>query len=840
MKESDARLKHAPSWTMLYEHQSYKYGTDASLSAEHGFLPPPPLSELPDSHGAWDKFHDRLPGLIGTRTIQNAIDYLSVLDANSEQLPDKYLSRAALVLGNIAHAYSFDQKNKRQLPSCVLAPWTRVCKRLGRKQAERTMSDSSYHNWKKKVPSGSMGIDNLELLAPVFKGREGEQEERLSNLVVVVMEARFAKALPLIVAAQEAVVNKQDDILMETLESITDIWGDILGSFGSIINLNSHGLYYINQVAWSKTFIKFVKGVIDGEENLIASAVTLFHVMDAFLGRSSFESVLGRQMKEKRKRMPKLHADFIGAIANERYSVKRYIESSANVELKSRHKDLANIYDCWFERHIRQAVPFMSLGQNAGRVLTNGGGGMDYKIIDEKLRQSNKERGGNLISVHTSAARESVKCLVKTKGREVYEVTFDIGSTRKWWPGDGVRFYCRHSDGEKTKTVNRIYSLTSLSGRQLRCLIRLISYPHNGQPRYGAASSFLTRKLESDEKSLSVRYDIVLRPRFHLPKDVTVPTIMIAGGVGIAPFISFAQQFSKRAGSHQGDNAQPSMLPHCLFISIHSEAEIVYLKLLSELNKRHILQVYYVFTGEPGKIARLQRGELVFSRNKGADHLHIDALLWKQRNLIAKRLEMKAHAYVCGGVGFAKTVQGVLTRIISSNQLAENPHEFFFKLIADNRYHQDVYASYPNNAKAKALWSLDQFRAYKKKQPNKCLIIVEGNIYDVTEYVEKHPGGAQVIRYVNGQDATDLFRRIHSKNTEADAWLQSFLIGSVGLSVKKRKLFLRPKQNDEQENHENSVRPAQGISALLSAGLFADSIPKGAGRRAAVILSQTM
>jgi cytochrome b involved in lipid metabolism len=46
--------------------------------------------------------------------------------------------------------------------------------------------------------------------------------------------------------------------------------------------------------------------------------------------------------------------------------------------------------------------------------------------------------------------------------------------------------------------------------------------------------------------------------------------------------------------------------------------------------------------------------------------------------------------------------------------------------------------------------------------PSDCWVIVHGKVYDVTEYVPRHPGGAMI--YVKaGGDCTQLFDSYHTK-----------------------------------------------------------------------------
>lgn len=46
-----------------------------------------------------------------------------------------------------------------------------------------------------------------------------------------------------------------------------------------------------------------------------------------------------------------------------------------------------------------------------------------------------------------------------------------------------------------------------------------------------------------------------------------------------------------------------------------------------------------------------------------------------------------------------------------------------------------------------------------------CWVIVNGNVYDVTEYLDKHPGGAQILLQYGGKDATAMYEPIHAPGT---------------------------------------------------------------------------
>jgi len=50
----------------------------------------------------------------------------------------------------------------------------------------------------------------------------------------------------------------------------------------------------------------------------------------------------------------------------------------------------------------------------------------------------------------------------------------------------------------------------------------------------------------------------------------------------------------------------------------------------------------------------------------------------------------------------------------------------------------------------------------KHNKESDCWLVIAGHIYDVTDFLDGHPGGRQTILRVAGQDATDLFTRLHA------------------------------------------------------------------------------
>ncbi|XP_064122896.1 LOW QUALITY PROTEIN: cytochrome b5 reductase 4-like [Macrobrachium nipponense] len=76
----------------------------------------------------------------------------------------------------------------------------------------------------------------------------------------------------------------------------------------------------------------------------------------------------------------------------------------------------------------------------------------------------------------------------------------------------------------------------------------------------------------------------------------------------------------------------------------------------------------------------------------------------------------------------------------------------------------------------------------KHNKRNDCWMVLKGKVYNVTPYMEFHPGGEEELMRGVGIDATDLFNEVH-KWVNYESLLQKCLVGRL---VESRSLFLKP------------------------------------------------
>uniref|UniRef100_A0A0A8XZQ3 Cytochrome b5 heme-binding domain-containing protein n=1 Tax=Arundo donax TaxID=35708 RepID=A0A0A8XZQ3_ARUDO len=60
-----------------------------------------------------------------------------------------------------------------------------------------------------------------------------------------------------------------------------------------------------------------------------------------------------------------------------------------------------------------------------------------------------------------------------------------------------------------------------------------------------------------------------------------------------------------------------------------------------------------------------------------------------------------------------------------------------------------------------------------------CWVVIHGKVYDVTKFLEDHPGGEDVLLHASGSgDATEAFEEV-GHSTSAINMMESYLIGSI-------------------------------------------------------------
>lgn len=67
----------------------------------------------------------------------------------------------------------------------------------------------------------------------------------------------------------------------------------------------------------------------------------------------------------------------------------------------------------------------------------------------------------------------------------------------------------------------------------------------------------------------------------------------------------------------------------------------------------------------------------------------------------------------------------------------------------------------------------------KHADESSCYSVVDGKVYDLTEWMVKHPGGKANILKMCGKDATEMFRAQHGDGEKFDKILEGYYLSDL-------------------------------------------------------------
>eukprot|EP00252_Welwitschia_mirabilis_P006480 TRINITY_DN1736_c1_g1_i1.p1 TRINITY_DN1736_c1_g1~~TRINITY_DN1736_c1_g1_i1.p1 ORF type:complete len:135 (+),score=29.26 TRINITY_DN1736_c1_g1_i1:332-736(+) len=102
-----------------------------------------------------------------------------------------------------------------------------------------------------------------------------------------------------------------------------------------------------------------------------------------------------------------------------------------------------------------------------------------------------------------------------------------------------------------------------------------------------------------------------------------------------------------------------------------------------------------------------------------------------------------------------------------------------------------------------------------------CWLIIEGKVYDVTKFLEEHPGGDEVLLSATGKDATDDFEDVGHSNSARDMMAQYYVGDIDPATIPKKQTYKPAKQAhyDQDKTTEFIIRILQFLVPLAILGL---------------------
>ncbi|KAK8686498.1 hypothetical protein V6N13_125522 [Hibiscus sabdariffa] len=105
-----------------------------------------------------------------------------------------------------------------------------------------------------------------------------------------------------------------------------------------------------------------------------------------------------------------------------------------------------------------------------------------------------------------------------------------------------------------------------------------------------------------------------------------------------------------------------------------------------------------------------------------------------------------------------------------------------------------------------------------------CWLIISGKVYDVTPFMDEHPGGGEVLLSATAKDATNDFEDIgHSE--DARDMLEKYYVGEIdSTTVPGKRTYIPPQQtpfnpNANAKASESLIKILQFLVPLLILGL---------------------
>ncbi|KXH26625.1 cytochrome b5-like Heme/Steroid binding domain-containing protein [Colletotrichum simmondsii] len=784
---------------------------------------------LPASLKAWEVVHGNLPRLLRARRVRHAVDALrerATVDGRDawDDLEQRHLARAALVLSALAHAYMFgEEQNKSkecegrsQVPRHVLDPWDRVCTALGRKLTGRVPADDVLNN--------AMGNAAFNLSSAYF----GLPEERLSSGLQGTMEGIFAPALSAMALAQSGVLADQPDQVTYCLESLAATIVQCANVFEAMTLRDAAAF---DPVVWIKTYPAMGRAVTPGELGNSGADTPLFHALDVFIGRQDVKGDLTKMQSDRKATLPANIRAFLDALGDRAASVRDYVAACASrapqgvsSEEQSQYRHLEAAWDgllqmyVWFlERHRVKAIGVTGVSLNTGRHSTSSG----VKSTDQckhagsssadKGKGKPKMRPEAMLSMQMKAGMASrlggrplwqdarIQSQTVYEGSTVVEVKLDAnlpleaGDRVQVWPPRKRRNFNRASsrqrrlrastppedqDAPSDESVEdrndnaepRFYSIARVatdSAGEGGMTITLTVSQHSPE---GFVSSFLSNAAQGTH--------LRLRPwpslRFRQPQDLSVPLVLIGQGSGIGPLVGFLHE--RAAWAQQRRDSTGDVGELLLIIAAKTRRHVpCSLDNLEHLTRILPLTITLALSQEThhfrirgGIRTQLPEGERRLTR-----HLveHRDSI----HHLVK---DEGGHVFVCGSSDFGATVTSSL-ELGQPQQEDQGVNPFDASNYTDipsppahwDRLHQDLFTAVKKPSKPQvpsssttttsSLPIITPSELAAHNSITSSWAAIDGTVYDLTPFLTIHPGGPKTLLESAGTIADVRFAETH-------------------------------------------------------------------------------
>ncbi len=801
------------------------------LSEECGFLPRLEAErELPASHRAWDEIAAALPSLWRDIGVRAAVRDLPPLRGTEDVLPARYVRRASTLLSVVAHSYVHsDRDRSADLPPALVQAWDDVGRRLGKPEPFMRYEDAALGNWFRPDPSARLTIEDLRLLVPAT----GLETEHRFYLTQVETHARATPIVGAVVRAQEALARGDEAaleaellLMIETVRALTD---EVLVK----LDPNPYSPTTVDPILFGGIVADLAVPYQQHIPGPSGTAAPLFHVLDAFLGRKVFDSDIGVDAIRLRKWGPKAVARFVAAVSASPGA--QDILATGSRRLRGLVQTLIDAYSGprgWLEAHRIMVYGFIEMSFKAGRPVTIGGFGgtfhdRPWRTVHEALMESRAER-------ELAAPAHAQQGLLRERDQATYpgatRIVLDVEDEGiVYRPGDRCQVIPANTRERVDATVAALKAADDLTvalttpwrlalrqradgeTREELPLVEFLTYARlcplpratakalmriSGSPALHA----IVEARREDELDLREALELLTKYGYDVSglhpslASIVQPEMfrhyaIVSGGNGGAPAetielavqaVEYTSEAGPRPGPRKGTASSylidAAPLGSAVPVSIVRPA-----RLKAPLDERAPIVVLADNNGFDGVRS------IIDARAAATDPAPVWAFVEEEDcpigQLVAsdanvallREIVPGAQLYVSGADAFVQRALDALSELHSTAVVRQ--------LIADRQLMFQVMPTHVRwrepGVLGDGIYDNSELVRHNNAEHGYWLA-VDGNVYDMTEFRHRHPGGAYIIDASAGLDASEEYAVVrHFLDPEINAMLAMYKIGAI-------------------------------------------------------------
>lgn len=367
---------------------------DGDLTFSSGFMPRTAADwPLTGAHEAWEQLATQLPALTTSPNAQRIISDLPMIPAGVDDLPDAQLKRAATVLGAIAQSYwrfgvapmylTRGEQISANLPAVVERPWRQVNHRLGRAEVTLSTEDCFFNNFTffdagHIASDGTYRIEDarIELIRPKVPAF-GNEAERVFISAFVEVNSVIAPVVSLTCRLAEVLAEGGPDGHAEInalLSAIAECAHDAMRAFRRVSPRRGDKTH-CDPIELAKTFAMWDVPAPGYPTGPSGSATPVLHFFDALIGRSRYDTELGKFAHHLRdSQLPAKHRVFFDLVRG--LDVRGFVES-LTVSAPARYREVAAAFnevvsafagdDGFLGAHKGKVIDYLGVGTIVGR-----------------------------------------------------------------------------------------------------------------------------------------------------------------------------------------------------------------------------------------------------------------------------------------------------------------------------------------------------------------------------------------------------------------------------------------------------------------------------------------